>query len=168
MRGVWLTLKLTLISQDSASLRVSCENEEGAKGLVSKTRTNDGCCVLEFEERDGTLLTQIFSRQFVLCCRVLEGLSNPLQRGETTVFSPGLKTRISTPLGLRRTRAVSSGGWVLFWSVWAVAEATYTSLLMDDPETGGRSYYSVSLKSHFQRCNFEASTTDGGYSSCSA
>ena len=29
-------------------------------GLVSKTTTNDGCCVLEFEEQDGALLTHIF------------------------------------------------------------------------------------------------------------
>ena len=93
MRGIWLTL----ISQDSASLRVSCENEEGAKGVVSKTTTNDGCCVLEFEERDGTLLTHKFFRQFVLCCRVLEYLSYPLQRGETTVCSSGLKFVFSNP-----------------------------------------------------------------------
>jgi len=80
-------LVLTLISQDSASLRVSCENGGEVKGLVSKTTTNDGCCVLEFEERDGALLTHKFFRQFMLCCRVMEDLSNPLQRGETTVCS---------------------------------------------------------------------------------
>jgi len=33
---------------------------KGQRGLVSKTTTNDGCCVLEFEEQNGALLTHIF------------------------------------------------------------------------------------------------------------